>query len=161
MFQALYENMLIELPFASFFLSKMLGQHTLNVDIDHLQSLDPELYKNLLYLKVPNFSYLFIRNSVSFFYCVFWNLLSSSVSINQSLDFEHIESFRFILKYDLSIKTTLCLRRTKLENLWECEMIFMIAWCWSCTQFYIFSYYFNFSKIIHFSPLSDPIVFNQ
>ena len=54
LFQALYENMLIELPFASFFLSKMLGQHNLNVDIDHLQSLDPELYKNLLYLKVKH-----------------------------------------------------------------------------------------------------------
>jgi len=50
--QALYENMLIELPFASFFLSKMLGQHNINVDIDHLQSLDPVLYKNLLSLKV-------------------------------------------------------------------------------------------------------------
>ena len=43
---------MIELPFASFFLSKMLGQHTINLDIDHLQSLDTELYRNLLYLKV-------------------------------------------------------------------------------------------------------------
>ena len=49
--QALYENMLVELPLASFFLSKLLGQKSANVDIDHLQSLDPELYKNLLYLK--------------------------------------------------------------------------------------------------------------
>ena len=44
--------MMIEIPLASFFLSKMLGQKNLNVDIDHLQSLDPEIYKNLLYLKV-------------------------------------------------------------------------------------------------------------
>jgi ubiquitin-protein ligase E3 C len=43
--------MLVELPLASFFLSKLLGQKSVNVDIDHLQSLDPELYKNLLYLK--------------------------------------------------------------------------------------------------------------
>ena len=50
--QALYESMMIEIPLASFFLSKMLGQKNLNVDIDHLQSLDPEIYKNLLYLKV-------------------------------------------------------------------------------------------------------------
>ena len=49
--QALYENMLVELPLASFFISKLLGQKSANVDIDHLQSLDPELYKNLLYLK--------------------------------------------------------------------------------------------------------------
>ncbi len=43
--------MLVEMPLASFFLSKLLGQKSVNVDIDHLQSLDPELYKNLLYLK--------------------------------------------------------------------------------------------------------------
>ena len=49
--KALYENMLIELPLASFFLSKLLGQKNINVDIDHLSSLDKELYKNLLYLK--------------------------------------------------------------------------------------------------------------
>lgn len=49
--KALYENMLIELPLASFFLSKLLGQKTINVDIDHLSSLDKQLYKNLLYLK--------------------------------------------------------------------------------------------------------------
>ena len=41
----------MELPLASFFLSKLLGQTLINVDIDHLYSLDPELHKNLLYLK--------------------------------------------------------------------------------------------------------------
>jgi len=50
--KALYENMLVELPLASFFLSKLLGgQSLINVSIDYLDSLDPELYKNLLYLK--------------------------------------------------------------------------------------------------------------
>ena len=49
--KALYENLLVELPLASFFLSKLLGQTLVNVDIDHLHSLDPELHKNLLYLK--------------------------------------------------------------------------------------------------------------
>lgn len=48
--QALYENMLIELPFASFFLSKLLGTSA-DVDIHHLASLDPEMYRNLLFLK--------------------------------------------------------------------------------------------------------------
>lgn len=48
----MYEGHLVELPLASFFLSKLLGQATVNVDIDHLGSLDQELYKNLLYLKV-------------------------------------------------------------------------------------------------------------
>lgn len=48
--QALYENMLVELPFASFFLSKLLGTSA-EVDIHHLASLDPEMYRNLLFLK--------------------------------------------------------------------------------------------------------------
>lgn len=49
--KALYENLLVELPLAAFFLSKLLGQTLMNVDIDHLYSLDPELHRNLLYLK--------------------------------------------------------------------------------------------------------------
>lgn len=42
--------MLVELPFASFFLSKLLGTSA-DVDIHHLESLDPEMYRNLLFLK--------------------------------------------------------------------------------------------------------------
>ena len=49
--QAIYENMLVELPFASFFLSKILSRHSGDLDIHHLASLDPEVYKNLLFLK--------------------------------------------------------------------------------------------------------------
>ncbi|KAK3607654.1 hypothetical protein CHS0354_010642 [Potamilus streckersoni] len=49
--KALYENMLIELPFASFFLSKILSRHSGDLDIHHLASLDPQMYKNLLFLK--------------------------------------------------------------------------------------------------------------
>ena len=61
--QAMYENLLVELPLAPFFLSKILGNvnferlHTnifatgQTLDIDHLDSLDPELYRNLLSLK--------------------------------------------------------------------------------------------------------------
>ncbi|KAL5017056.1 hypothetical protein ScPMuIL_006645 [Solemya velum] len=49
--KALYENMLVELPFASFFLSKILSRHGGDLDIHHLASLDPEMYKNLLFLK--------------------------------------------------------------------------------------------------------------
>lgn len=40
----------MELPFASFFLSKLLGTSA-DVDIHHLASLDPEMYRNLLFLK--------------------------------------------------------------------------------------------------------------
>lgn len=42
--------MLVELPFAGFFLSKLLGTSA-DVDIHHLASLDPEVYRNLLFLK--------------------------------------------------------------------------------------------------------------
>lgn len=52
--------MLVELPMTSFFLSKLLGQKSVNVSIDHLSSLDPELYKNLLYLKVTIYCIIFL-----------------------------------------------------------------------------------------------------
>ncbi|KAH0553850.1 ubiquitin-protein ligase E3C [Cotesia glomerata] len=48
--KAIYENLLVELPFAEFFLSKIVGTHS-DVDIHHLDSLDPVMYRNLLYLK--------------------------------------------------------------------------------------------------------------
>eukprot|EP00050_Salpingoeca_kvevrii_P014975 m.42400 g.42400 ORF g.42400 m.42400 type:complete len:990 (+) comp6091_c0_seq2:157-3126(+) len=46
--RALQESLLQELPFAAFFLRKLLGQTPLFND---LASLDPELHRNLLYLK--------------------------------------------------------------------------------------------------------------
>lgn len=41
---------MVELPFAEFFLSKLVGKHS-DVDIHHLASLDPLMYRNLLFLK--------------------------------------------------------------------------------------------------------------
>ncbi|RWS07895.1 ubiquitin-protein ligase E3C-like protein [Dinothrombium tinctorium] len=50
--KALYENMLVELPFSPFFLEKILAKHTAaDIDIHHLATLDPLIYKNLVYLK--------------------------------------------------------------------------------------------------------------
>lgn len=49
--KAIYENMLVELPLAAFFLAKILSRKTSDVDIHHLASLDPVMYRNLLYLK--------------------------------------------------------------------------------------------------------------
>lgn len=46
--KAMYDGILIEPRFANFFLRKMLG---LNNYVDDLQSLDPDLYKNLISLK--------------------------------------------------------------------------------------------------------------
>jgi ubiquitin-protein ligase E3 C len=46
--KALYEGVLIDLPLAGFFLSKILGQFNF---VDDLPSLDEELYRNLMFLK--------------------------------------------------------------------------------------------------------------
>ncbi|GLV39004.1 uncharacterized protein CBL_06003 [Carabus blaptoides fortunei] len=46
--KALFENILVDLPLAEFFLEKLLVER---VDAHHLRSLDPVLYRNLLYLR--------------------------------------------------------------------------------------------------------------
>jgi ubiquitin-protein ligase E3 C len=46
--KALYDGVLVELPLAGFFLSKLLGRYNY---VDDLPSLDPELYRNLMVLK--------------------------------------------------------------------------------------------------------------
>lgn len=48
--KAIYENMLAELPLAPFFLAKLLTNNS-DVEMNHLASLDPVLYKNLISLK--------------------------------------------------------------------------------------------------------------
>lgn len=49
----MYEGIVVDVPFASFFLSQVLGQQqsALYSSIDELPSLDPELYKHLTFLK--------------------------------------------------------------------------------------------------------------
>ncbi|KAA0195333.1 hypothetical protein HAZT_HAZT002927 [Hyalella azteca] len=49
--KALYENLLVEIPLAGFFLSKLLSRKGFSIEFHHLDSLDPELCRNLLYLK--------------------------------------------------------------------------------------------------------------
>eukprot|EP01027_Heterolobosea_sp_BB2_P014971 GEZU01021466.1.p1 GENE.GEZU01021466.1~~GEZU01021466.1.p1 ORF type:complete len:411 (-),score=114.80 GEZU01021466.1:175-1338(-) len=46
--KAMYEQILVEVPFARFFLSKLLGKSNY---LNDLPSLDPELYRNLTFLK--------------------------------------------------------------------------------------------------------------
>lgn len=48
--QSMYESLLVELPLAEFFLSKLVSRHS-DVGIHHLASLDLVMYKNLLFLK--------------------------------------------------------------------------------------------------------------
>ena len=49
--KALYEGILVNAQFARFFLSKWLGQQSYLDDLASLDSLDPALYRGLLYLK--------------------------------------------------------------------------------------------------------------
>ena len=44
----MYQGILIDVAFAGFFLAKWLGKQSY---LDDLASLDPELYRNLLFLK--------------------------------------------------------------------------------------------------------------
>ena len=52
--KAVYEGIVVEVPFATFFLSQMLGaqQSAVYSCIDELPSLDKDLYKSLAYVKV-------------------------------------------------------------------------------------------------------------
>ena len=52
--KALFENLLVELPLAEFFLSKLAGRHADIIDIHQLTSLDPDMHKNLMKLKCYN-----------------------------------------------------------------------------------------------------------
>ncbi|KAK2176480.1 hypothetical protein NP493_662g01045 [Ridgeia piscesae] len=51
--KAVYEGIVVEVPFASFFLSQILGHQRSATysSIDELPSLDPELYRSLTYIK--------------------------------------------------------------------------------------------------------------
>ncbi|CRK94907.1 CLUMA_CG008399, isoform A [Clunio marinus] len=49
--KALFENLLVELPLAEFFLSKLAGRQSNIIDIHQLTSLDPDMHKNLMKLK--------------------------------------------------------------------------------------------------------------
>ncbi|XP_077549553.1 ubiquitin-protein ligase E3C [Haemaphysalis longicornis] len=49
--KALYEGMLVELPLAHFFLAKWVAPGRGDLDLHHLASLDPLVYRNLFFLK--------------------------------------------------------------------------------------------------------------
>lgn len=51
LWQALFENLLVELPLAEFFLSKLVCGAKSDVGVHQLASLDPVMYRSLLYLK--------------------------------------------------------------------------------------------------------------
>uniref|UniRef100_A0A131YMP7 HECT-type E3 ubiquitin transferase n=1 Tax=Rhipicephalus appendiculatus TaxID=34631 RepID=A0A131YMP7_RHIAP len=49
--KALYEGMLVELPLAHFFLAKLVAPGRGDLDLHHLASLEPLVYRNLFFLK--------------------------------------------------------------------------------------------------------------
>lgn len=51
--KAIYEGIVVDVPFALFFLSRVIGQpqNSLYSPLDELPSLDPDLYKSLTYIK--------------------------------------------------------------------------------------------------------------
>jgi hypothetical protein len=56
--KAIFDRILVDLPLATFFLSKLLGEPNYT---DDLESLDPEMYRNLMYLKVrPKMMFLLL-----------------------------------------------------------------------------------------------------
>jgi ubiquitin-protein ligase E3 C len=62
--KALYEGILVDVAFASFFLAKWLGKQSY---LDDLASLDPELYNGLIFLKHydKNFEELSLNFTIS------------------------------------------------------------------------------------------------
>lgn len=72
-FHYIFQSIVVDCPFASFFLSQVLGeqQSALYSSIDELPSLDPELYKSMTYIKVSwtiEFTYFYKGlNSRNFF----------------------------------------------------------------------------------------------
>lgn len=68
------QGIVVDVPFASFFLSQVLGHHhsTFYSSIDELPSLDSEFYKNLTSIKVKNtLCLLLIVFSLVFFFQLF------------------------------------------------------------------------------------------
>lgn len=50
--KALYEGILLDYSFSHVFVLKLLGRYSF---LDELSTLDPELYRNLMYVKVRTF----------------------------------------------------------------------------------------------------------
>lgn len=78
--KALYEGILLDYAFSHVFVQKLLGRYSF---LDELSSLDPELYRNLMYVKVNPFQktlllkYLSISSSM---FLVFFNLVNMPVA---------------------------------------------------------------------------------
>lgn len=64
--KALYEGILLDYSFSHVFVQKLLGRYSF---IDELSTLDPELYKNLMYVKVSMYYMLNCGSRNLYFGC--------------------------------------------------------------------------------------------
>lgn len=62
--KALYEGILLDYSFSHVFVQKLLGRYSF---LDELSTLDPELYRNLMYVKVNLHVPLFVCVGVVFY----------------------------------------------------------------------------------------------
>lgn len=80
--KAIYDGVVVDLPLAGFFMSKILGKYLqiycylyLYFDVDRynffheLSTMDTELYKNLLFVKVPRLV-LAIKNTLTIHFSI-------------------------------------------------------------------------------------------
>ncbi|KAK6126292.1 hypothetical protein DH2020_039937 [Rehmannia glutinosa] len=79
--KALYEGILLDFYFSHVFVQKLLGRYSF---LDELSTLDPELYRNLMYVKILPFSNAFYRGLTDLI-SPSWLKLFNSSEFNQLL----------------------------------------------------------------------------
>ena len=132
-FQALYENMLVELPFASFFSCKLLSKHGTDVDIHHLESLDPEMYR--------------YYDSFLSFFCVRPRLFTSNVCLFVLFLATDINTISVMLQFMKTVRKAMFVVFTYWKP-WERELEGYLTWHCFCVHynvclFFLFvSFYF-------------------
>ncbi|XP_017478556.1 PREDICTED: ubiquitin-protein ligase E3C [Rhagoletis zephyria] len=130
--KAIYENLLVELPLAEFFLTKLAGKYA-DVDIHQLASLDPELYKNLLYLKdyegdvsELNLDFTVASNSLGHTHMIELKPNGQSIPVSAS---NRIEYLQLMANYKLNVqirKHCVAFRRG-LSNVLPIEWLYMFS----------------------------------
>ncbi|XWS55926.1 hypothetical protein CRYUN_Cryun09bG0042100 [Craigia yunnanensis] len=80
--KALYEGILLDYSFSHVFVQKLLGRYSF---LDELSTLDPELYRNLIYVKILPFSNAFYRGLTDLISPSWLKLFNASDLIRYSL----------------------------------------------------------------------------
>lgn len=130
--KAIYENLLVELPLAEFFLSKLAGKHS-DVDVHQLASLDPELHRNLMSLKAYDgdvadlgLDFTVVSNELGETEVVELKPNGADITVNSSNRMEYI---RLMADYKLNrqIKQQCAAFRRGLANVVTVEWLYMFS----------------------------------